>query len=128
MTPSDAAGSAAIEPSSVPRVRAAAVGTGDLSRLGRMHAVPVPALDIVGSSGRLAEALYRVFEILIAVPGLLFGLPVMLVEALLIRLDSPGPVLFFHMRPGRSIMVRGRELEGRPDLLPPPGGYRPDQL
>jgi lipopolysaccharide/colanic/teichoic acid biosynthesis glycosyltransferase len=52
----------------------------------------------------------------------------MLVEALLIRLDSPGPALFWHLRPGRSIMVRGRDLEGRDDLQPPPGGYEPDRL
>jgi lipopolysaccharide/colanic/teichoic acid biosynthesis glycosyltransferase len=43
-------------------------------------------------------------------------------------LDSPGPVLFFHTRPGRSIKCRGRDLEGRTDLCPPPGGYDPDAL
>jgi lipopolysaccharide/colanic/teichoic acid biosynthesis glycosyltransferase len=88
----------------------------------------VPVRDIVARSSWLAEALYRVFEIFIALIGLIFGLPVMLLEAVLIRWDSPGPALFFHTRPGRSIMVRGRELEGRVDLQAPPGGYEPDRL
>jgi lipopolysaccharide/colanic/teichoic acid biosynthesis glycosyltransferase len=93
---------------------------------GKAHAVPV--YDVVSSSGWLADALYRSLEVLIALVGLTLGLPVMLAEALLIRWDSPGPILFFHQRPGRSVMVRGRDLAGRTDLIPPPGGYEPDQL
>ena len=93
---------------------------------GKVHAVP--ARDVVASSGWLAEALYRGFEIIVALVGLTAGLPVMLVAAVLIRCDSPGPALFFHKRPARSIKVRGRDLEGRTDLLPPPGGYEPETL
>jgi lipopolysaccharide/colanic/teichoic acid biosynthesis glycosyltransferase len=93
---------------------------------GVVHAVPVWAID--GSSSRLAETLYRLLEILIAAIGLTLTLPVMLLEALLIKLDSPGPVLFFHTRPGRSTMAYGRDLEGRPGLQPPAGGYDPNQL
>jgi lipopolysaccharide/colanic/teichoic acid biosynthesis glycosyltransferase len=89
-----------------------------------VHAVL--AFDVAGSSHWLAEALYRAFEIVIAAIGIIMALPVMLVEAALIRLDSPGPVLFFQMRPGRSIKVHGHSLEGRPDLVPPPCGYDPD--
>jgi lipopolysaccharide/colanic/teichoic acid biosynthesis glycosyltransferase len=91
-------------------------------------AYAVPAGDIVGSSGPLAEAAYRIIELLLAAVALTVALPVMLVEAALIRWDSPGPVLFFHTRPGRSIKLRGRDLEGRRDLCPPPGGYEPDAL
>lgn len=91
---------------------------------GKIHAVPVR--DVVASSGWLAESLYRGFEILVASIGLIVGLPFMLVSAVLVRLDSPGPVLFRHKRPARSIPMRGRDLEGRADLLPPPGGYEPD--
>jgi lipopolysaccharide/colanic/teichoic acid biosynthesis glycosyltransferase len=93
---------------------------------GTAHAVPVR--DVVRSSARPAEVIYRSFELLVAAVGLIVALPVMLVEAILIRLDSPGPVLFLHTRPGRSMMCRGRDLEGRADLLPPPGGYEPDRL
>src|SRR4029077_13640125 len=93
---------------------------------GKMH--PVPVRDIVGSSDRLAETLYRIFEMLVASIGLVAALPIMLAVAALIRWDSPGPVLFFHERPGRSIVRPGRELKGRIDLLPPPGGCDPDGL
>lgn len=99
-----------------------------VSGCGRVHAIAAPFPANLDSSSRLAEALYRAFEILVAAIGLIVALPVMLIEALLIRLDSPGPILFFHRRPARSVMVRGAELEGRSDLQPPPGGYRPEQL
>jgi lipopolysaccharide/colanic/teichoic acid biosynthesis glycosyltransferase len=55
--------------------------------------------------------------------GLIAALPVMLLAAIMIRLDSPGPALFLHKRPARSIRMRGRDIAGRPDLNPPPGGY-----
>lgn len=104
-----------------------AVGSeSDRRNSGAVHAVPVG--NVVRSSGRLAEALYRGFEMLIALLGLTLMLPVMLVEAIVIRCDLPGPALFFHRRPGRSIMARGRDIDGRSDLIPPPGGYEPDRL
>lgn len=93
---------------------------------GKVHAVPV--LDIVGSSSWLIEVLYRFFEILFAALALILTFPIMLLEALLIRWDSPGPALFFHTRPGQSRMIRGSDLEDRADLQPPHGGYEPDRL
>lgn len=96
------------------------------SVVGRVHAVPV--IDIIGSSGWLAETLYRGFEILVALFGLSIGLSLMLFEAALIRWDSPGSPLFFHERVARSTKVRGRELLQRTDLEPPPGDYQPDVL
>ncbi|MDQ6869171.1 MAG: sugar transferase [Pseudomonadota bacterium] len=92
---------------------------------GRLHAVPVRD---AAASHWLAEAVYRGFEILAALTGLVVGLPLMLIAAALIRCDSPGPVLFFHQRPGRSMTVRGRDLKGRADLCPPPGGFEADSL
>jgi lipopolysaccharide/colanic/teichoic acid biosynthesis glycosyltransferase len=76
----------------------------------------------------MAEAIYRAFEIALAVMGLIVGLPLMLAMAALIRLDSPGPTLFPAKRTRRSACVRGSDLEGRPDLRPPPGGYEPGAL
>ena len=70
--------------------------------------IPVPHSEL--SKGRTAEALDRVFEIALASIGLIVTLPLMLAAAVLIRLDSPGPVLFRHKRPARSVRVRGREL------------------
>jgi lipopolysaccharide/colanic/teichoic acid biosynthesis glycosyltransferase len=55
-----------------------------------VKAVPVPPLGTVAASERVTEFLYRVFEILVAVLGLVLGLSVILLEAVLIRLDSPG--------------------------------------
>ncbi len=94
------------------------------SHYGRAYAVPVG--DVAGSSHRIAEAVYRAFEILIALIAMLVSLPLIAIAALLIRLDSPGPALFFHKRPARSIIMRGRDLERRADLRPPPEGYQPD--
>ena len=94
------------------------------SHYGRAYAVPVG--DVASSSHRIAEAVYRAFEILIALIAMLASLPLIAIAALLIRLDSPGPALFFHKRPARSIIMRGRDLERRVDLRPPPEGYQPD--
>ena len=128
MSSPDAAGSTAltVEQSPASFVEADSARTTSPLRYGKAHAVPVR--DVVSTSGRVAEAFYRSFEVLVAVTGLTLGMPVMLLEAILIRWDSPGPILFFHQRPGRSVMVRGRDLEGRADLIPPPGGYEPDTL
>lgn len=92
--------------------------------LGKAYAVPVS--DLAPRSGWLAEAAYRVFEILVALFGLVLGLPLVVIAAILVRWDSPGPALFLHKRPGRSTIARGRDLEGRTDLAAPPGGYDPD--
>ena len=94
--------------------------------LGRVYAVPVR--DLAGTSGPLAEAAYRLFEILIALIGLVLGLPLILIGAALIRFDSPGRAVFLHKRPARSVIARGRDLAGLADLRPPPGGYLPDTL
>ena len=93
---------------------------------GRSYAVPVR--EPGSGSGRVAEALYRGFELVAAALLLLAALPVMAVGAALVRWDSPGPALFLHRRPGRSRLVRGRDLVRRCDLRPPPGGYEPDTL
>ncbi|MGI8567586.1 MAG: sugar transferase [Methylocella sp.] len=84
--------------------------------------------DVVSSSHWLAEAVYRNFEILAALFGLVFGLPLLLIMTAVVRCDSPGPVFFLHQRPGRSRIMRGRDLKGRADLHPPPGGFDADSL
>jgi lipopolysaccharide/colanic/teichoic acid biosynthesis glycosyltransferase len=67
-----------------------------------------------------------VFEIGVASIGLLVSLPLLLIASVIVRLDSPGTALFRHRRPARSVRMRGRDLVGRPDLIPPAGGYCPD--
>jgi lipopolysaccharide/colanic/teichoic acid biosynthesis glycosyltransferase len=96
------------------------------SRYGKVHAVPVR--DIPPASDRLTEAVYRTFEILVAMFGLTAGLPLMLIAAALIRWDSPGPALFFHKRPGRSTIMRGSDLVNRSELRAMSGSYEPDKL
>jgi lipopolysaccharide/colanic/teichoic acid biosynthesis glycosyltransferase len=125
MNPSSAPRNAAYPIEQGPAKDAAAEG-GAKPYHGKVHAVPVR--DVVASSGWLAEALYRGFEIVVAIIGLAVGLPFVLIAAAVIRCDSRGQALFFHKRPARSIMVRGRNLAGRTDLLPPPDGYEPDAL
>lgn len=93
---------------------------------GAVYAVPVR--EVSAGSGAVAEALYRVFEIVVAALGLVVALPIMAVGAALVRWDSPGPALFLHRRPGRSVMMRGRDLVHRGDLRPPPGGFEPERL
>jgi lipopolysaccharide/colanic/teichoic acid biosynthesis glycosyltransferase len=90
----------------------------------RIHAVPLQ--QVANSPAGLADAIYRGLEVAVSLIGLIVGLPLLLIAAALICLDSPGPVLFFHTRPGRSIIVRGRDLEDRTDLQPPSGGYQSD--
>jgi lipopolysaccharide/colanic/teichoic acid biosynthesis glycosyltransferase len=94
------------------------------ARFGRIHVVRLRASD--AESNGIAEGAYRAFEIALASIGLIVATPLMLAIGVLIRLDSPGPVLFRHRRPARSICLRGRDLEGREDLYPPPGGYDRD--
>lgn len=126
-SPADTAGAARIGPerraASLPESVADA---GDAPCYGRAHAVPVR--DLPASAGWFAATLYRGFEIVVALVGLTIGLPFMLLEAMLIRLDSPGPALFFQTRVACSAMVRGRDLAGRGDLIAPPGGYQPGTL
>ena len=58
----------------------------------------------------LVRTLYHGIEIVIGVVAFLVSLPIMLVVAVIIKLDSPGPVLFFQKRCGRSTLRAGRDI------------------
>lgn len=91
-------------------------------------AVPLLAIEAGAEPGFSAgAAAYRAFEFAAALAALVVLMPVMLVEALIVRLDSPGPVLFFQQRVGRSKRVRGAELAGRSDVVSPTGRFEPDR-
>ncbi len=90
----------------------------------RFHAIPVPQHLLERFT--LARLIYRIVEWPVALMILIVALPVMLIEALLIRLDSPGPALFWQPRLGRSRVIRGRDLTNRKDLIPPDAGFDPD--
>jgi lipopolysaccharide/colanic/teichoic acid biosynthesis glycosyltransferase len=76
----------------------------------------------------LAAAAYRVFEFAAALCATVLSLPIMLVEAAIIKIDTPGPAFFFQTRYGRSRIVRGSELAGRTDLVSATGRFEPDKL
>jgi lipopolysaccharide/colanic/teichoic acid biosynthesis glycosyltransferase len=97
----------------------------NLSRYGMVHAVPADEVD-AAARWSVEAVIYRGFEMAVALIGLVVCLPIVLIAAILIRYDSPGPALFFHRRVARSIKLRGRDLVDRTDLHPPPGGYDPD--
>ncbi len=91
------------------------------------YAIPVGSIAPSGSN-RVVEGLYRGVEIVVALIGLIVGLPIMLLEAVLVRWDSPGPALFFHIRIARSAILPGRALVHRTDLRLPGGDIDPDRL
>jgi len=55
---------------------------------------------VLQSSGRVYEKFRRALDIIISITALLLALPVMLAVALLIKFDSPGPVLYSQVRVG----------------------------
>lgn len=57
---------------------------------------------VAGTSGWLTHPLKRVVDVALAGPGLVLALPVLLVIALAIRLDSGGDVFFRQLRVGRG--------------------------
>lgn len=92
-----------------------------------LYAVPVSERPAPKASA-FAIVTYRAFEVVFAATALILLSPVMLAEAIWIRIDSPGPVLFFQRRVAKSRLQFGRELIGRKDLRPPSGEFLRDQL
>lgn len=83
-------------------------------------------VDPMVSQGNLIVAgLYRVLELTFALAALLLTLPIMLVEAVIIWVDSPGPVLFFQRRVGLSRIMAGEDLIGRTDIVAASGRFEP---
>ncbi len=59
------------------------------------------AVPLREPGGRLYVAVKRCIDVIVASTGLIVSLPVMLVVALLVRLSSPGPILFRQQRQGQ---------------------------
>ena len=85
--PTDALGSGGIAVEGRPERLVEADAAKSSAYSSKIYAVPV--CDVVTASGRLAEVIYRAFEIMVALIGLTFALPLMLFAALVIRCDSP---------------------------------------
>ncbi len=91
-------------------------------------AIPVEPLPPPSFAARIGDGCFRVFEIVLSATVLIVLSPVILLEALAIRLDSPGAALFFHNRTAMSVPTPGRDLLQRDDVRPPEGGFEPDRL
>jgi lipopolysaccharide/colanic/teichoic acid biosynthesis glycosyltransferase len=63
-----------------------------------------------------AELVRRALDILVAVIGLIVCAPIMLIIAAIIRIDSPGPILFRQIRVGRNRRTRRCPEASEPDL------------
>ena len=92
----------------------------------RARVIPVPADLWRGHT--VLRVIYRAAECAAAGVALLLASPIIALEAILIRLDSPGPALFWQRRMGQSVARRGQDLAHRDDLIPPEGGFKPDAL
>ncbi len=58
----------------------------------------------------LAYRIFRVFEVVVSALVLVVSLPVMLVVAVIVKLDSPGPALFFQRRVAKHELTNGADL------------------
>jgi lipopolysaccharide/colanic/teichoic acid biosynthesis glycosyltransferase len=88
-----------------------------VSEMERMDAVSISYHDLEGTLGMEAardlpplanESLKRIMDILITLLLVLLFLPLLLLTALLVRLDSPGPILYTQPRlgkDGRKILI-----------------------
>ncbi len=71
--------------------------------------------------------LSRAIDVTVGIFALVASLPIMLAVALIVRLDSPGPVVFRQRRLGRSRLISGRELLNDPDFRIVSGTVRADR-
>lgn len=87
----------------------------------------IPASDLPPArDNTLVEGVYVIFERVVAAIALIVALPFMLLEAIMIWIDSGRPVLFRHFRTSCSERRKGAELIGRTDLKSPTGSFLPD--
>lgn len=93
----------------------------------KTYVIPVVAGPRLSLGLKLAEGCYQVFERLFAIVALVVSAPILLLEAIAIRADSRGPVLFRHKRAGKSVPVLGRDILQRTDLQAPDGEIRADE-
>ena len=70
----------------------------------------LPSDQVYGTSitfwGKVSRIFYRIMEVAVSLLALITTLPLMLFIGIIIKLDSPGPALFFQRRLGRSKLVR----------------------
>lgn len=91
----------------------------------------IPSSEGYGSSlsfrEKLARICYRLAEITISFIALIASLPIMFVIAIIVKLDSPGPVLFFQKRVSKSKLVLGKKLMNDDRFVILDSNFSPEQ-
>ncbi len=97
---------AALSPGETASLKAAGIGVRSVTwfwecRLRRVNIEQIPAGWFASlATPRGGQAVLRVFDVLVSLALVVLTLPLMLLTALLVRLDSPGPVLYRQERVG----------------------------
>ncbi len=76
---------------------------------------------------KIARIIYRIFEFVFSAIGLLSVLPIMVIVGIIIKLDTPGPALFFQDRCSRSKKVKGVDIQGDERYQICDSGFSPDK-
>lgn len=89
-----------------------------IGRPGHLRLHDIPLIEVVTDPlAGAASGVKRVFDLVLAVPLFILALPLMLLVALLVRISSPGPILYRQERVGkdgrRFTMIKFRTM--RPD-------------
>lgn len=84
----------------------------EFDKPGKIYCIPIGKNNktIPSLFENISEKLYRIFEIVFSLVMLLLSWPIMLVIALIIKLDSPGPALFFQKRVVKGDLLTKDEL------------------
>ena len=74
----------------------------------------------------VARICYRFVEVFVSLIALIISLPVMVVIAVIIKLDSPGPALFFQRRVARSKAMKAKDFmhNTRYEIVDPAFSYK----
>jgi len=75
----------------------------------------------------LARLVYRACEFVLSLVALILCLPLMLLIAIIIKIDSPGPALFWQRRVGCSVLVKGRSLQKHNGNSPGKEAFSPEE-
>jgi len=70
---------------------------------------------------------YRLIEFLLGLVAFIVSLPIMLIIAIIVKLDSPGPALFFQRRLACSKLVSGKKLINNPKFSKFGISFSPDK-
>ena len=74
-----------------------------IGRPGHLRLHDIPLIEVVTDPlAGAASGVKRVFDVVVAAPLFVLALPVMLVVALLVRVSSPGPILYTQERVGKD--------------------------